>query len=174
MREVIKVTFLSLIVMAVCGVSQMAVAAPPALMGDHNRGAYGFRNVQGDGYGSGHLREKRRNRADGGEARRGNMRERFKNLPPEKQQELQQKREQLRQELMALSPEERAQRIEQMRQEMLQRNKSNRQERMERMDERWKGASGEERKAFCDKAKEKCAAEGGFVCDAVKARCADK
>ena len=153
MRYVIKMIYLSVMVMAVCGVSQLAVAQPPSFMKEQAHNQRGFMTVQDNNRGKA-------------------MRKRFKNLPPEKQQELQQRRQQIHQELMALSPEERASRLKEMRKNMLEKNKERRQERMERMDERWQGASDEERRVFCDKVREKCAAEGGFVCDTAKVRCA--
>lgn len=73
---------------------------------------------------------------------------------------------------MELSPEERAARIQEMRQDMIRKNEMTRKDRMQRMDRRWEEASPEKRKAFCDKVKEKCATEGGFVCDTVSVRCA--
>lgn len=69
MRTVIKMIYLSALVMAVCSISQVAAAQPLSFMKGQAHNPHGFMAVQDNNRGQ-------------------MMRRRFDNLPPEKQQEL--------------------------------------------------------------------------------------
>jgi TolA-binding protein len=101
------------------------------------------------------------------------MRNKFESLPPEKQEELRKKREEIREELRGLSPEDRQKRMEEMRQEFSQKHEEARKERMKKMDERWDEAPPEKKEMFCEHVNKKCAEDGGFACDAAKSRCGE-
>jgi hypothetical protein len=88
-----------------------------------------------------------------------------------------QSREQLREELMKLPPEQREQKMEELRAEF----KANAAERREKFDARWNKASPEERAKFCEKVKARCAAAqqdevngGAFACRIAEKRCGGK
>ncbi len=109
---------------------------------------------------------------------RARMSERIRSLPPEQQekararmQEMQQEREQIRQELQALDPSERPARMEEIRQEMEQRKQERRQRYKKHFEERWENATTEERASFCEAAKSRCGDGGARACSMVSDKC---
>lgn len=76
-------------------------------------------------------------------------------------------REEKRQELMQLSPEERQKKISSLKEEQQER----RQERKKHFDERWNNASQEQRDRFCSNASSRCSGGAERACAVVKEKC---
>ncbi|MDB5490948.1 MAG: hypothetical protein JWO78_797 [Micavibrio sp.] len=83
------------------------------------------------------------------------------------------RREQLKEQLMQLPPEQRKTRVEELKQEMSAAKAQKLEQRKEEFQGKWNNASPEQREKFCANVKQKCA-EGGrkFACEVAESKCA--
>ena len=86
-------------------------------------------------------------------------------------EEMRQKREQIRAELEALPPGEREARMEQLRAQYKKNREEHREEFHREFQQRWEDASPEKRAIFCDQAQERCDEGGVKACDFVGDAC---
>lgn len=77
-------------------------------------------------------------------------------------------REKIKQELMALPPEERQQRMEQLRQQ----HKGKIKERRQQLESKWQDSTPEQKQKFCQKVQQKCTSGGKkFACRLAQEKC---
>lgn len=84
-----------------------------------------------------------------------------------------QRRQELKDQLMQLPPDQRRAKVEEMKQQMSADKAQKLQQRKDEFQNKWDNASPEQRTKFCDNVKQKCA-EGGkkFACEIAQNKCA--
>jgi hypothetical protein len=91
--------------------------------------------------------------------------------PGKKQGAFHDRKEKLKQELMALPPEEREKRMEELRREFAEKKEQAKERRVQKFNERWSGASEAEREVFCSKAAHKCSEIVSHACELALKAC---
>lgn len=83
------------------------------------------------------------------------------------------RREKIKEELMALPPEERKEKMQALREEFSRDHQASQSEHKEKFEERWKNATPEQKEKFCSNVEHKCAEGGGegYGCKVAQEAC---